>query len=147
MADVIVNRQTRHITIEDLQADFPEVNWMEDLGGSDRAQAWLDRIEARLKAFIDATFYRNVDREYPHFTDYQKQHYRRALEEQAIYIWRNGDISTDSGYDPDNGQRISPNQLRQVSIAPNAKDELTLCGLWSRKIINRSRGGFDGWLY
>lgn len=136
---------TKHITLDDLRADFPEISWESDLGGSDRAEAWIARIEDRLKTFIDANFYRNVDREYPKFTEYQKYHYRRALEEQAVYIWRNSDISTDSGYDPEQGQRISPNQLKQLSIAPNAKDELILCGLWNRKIRNRTRGGLDDW--
>lgn len=141
----MAQEQTKHITIDDLKTDFPEVEWERDLGGSINANAWIERIEERLKTFIDANFYRNVDQEYPHFTDYQKYHYRRALEEQAIYIWRNSDISTDSGYDPDQGRRISLNELKQMSVAPNAKDELILCGLWSRKIRNRSRSGYGDW--
>lgn len=56
-----------------------------------------------MATFIDAEFFRKVDEEYPNFTDYQKQHYQLALLEQAIYVFKNGDISVDSGYDYDEG--------------------------------------------
>ena len=71
----------------------------------------------------------------PHFTDYQKYHYKHALLEQAIYIYKNGDISVDSGYDPDKGEVARP---ERYAIAPNCKAELRLCGIWNRNIPNMS---------
>ena len=63
--------------------------------------------EEKMATFIDAEFFRKVDEEYPNFTDYQKQHYQLALLEQAIYVFKNGDISVDSGYDYDEGVQTS----------------------------------------
>lgn len=114
---------------------------------SNTVNAFLCRIEKRLASFIDANFYRNVDREFPKFTDYQKEHYKLALLEQAYYVLTQGDISSDSGYDMDSGIKASRGQLHGIKISDNAREELLLCGLWCRKIQNRNRGGLDDWLY
>ena len=75
-----------------------------------------------------------MDVEYKKFSDYQKEHYKYALMEQAIYELRNGEISTDSGYDPEKGEVANVDNLSKLRIAPNAKDELVTCGLWNRHI-------------
>lgn len=116
----------------------------DDDNPSDKANSFLYRIERRMDTFLNANFYRNIDLEYPQFTDYQKEHYKQALMEQAIYILRNGDISTDSGYDPEGGFVAGADRLKHATIAPNAKEELMLCGLWCRKI--RTRRGVYEWL-
>ena len=70
----------------------------------------------------------------------------KALLEQAIYIFKNSDISVDSGYDPEQGVKISRRTIEELSLAPNAKNYLRLCGLWSRHIDNRSWfGEWMGW--
>ena len=66
-------------------------------------------------------------------------HYRLALLEQAYYVFRNSELSTDSGYDPDKGEIASAQTIRKLTIAPNAKDNLLLCGFWCTKIGNRAR--------
>lgn len=124
----------------DLMGEFKE-----DDNPSNQANAFLLRIENRMSAYLNANFYRNIENEYSKFTDYQKTHYKLALLEQCIYVLRNGDISTDSGYEPDEGEKMNMTRLRNIVIAPNCKDELMLCGLWCRKIRNRARGGLDGW--
>lgn len=128
---------TKYITPDEFKTYFGIDLEAELKGGanpSDSATAFLKRIEDRLATFINANFYRNVDLEYPEFTDYQKEHYARALLEQAIYVFRNGDISVDSGYDYEHGETASTTTLLFKSIAPNCKQELLLCGLWCRKI-------------
>lgn len=123
-------------------------NLKDDDNPSNKVNSLLYRVEARMEAFLNANFYRNVEQEYPKFTDYQKLHYKLALMEQLLYMLKSGDLSTDSGYDPDDGVKASPETIRKLVIAPNAKDQLMLCGLWCRKVISKSRGGFgDGWLY
>lgn len=112
---------------------------------SNNANAFLKRIETRISAYLDSHFYRKVDTEFPNFTNYQKEHYKLALLEQAMYVIRNGDISTDSGYEPETGIIASREQLDQLVIAPNCKEHLILCGLWCRKVKNRARSGLDGW--
>lgn len=136
--------QTRYVTKDEFKEysgiDL-DTQLKDDDNPSNKAEAFLNRIEVRMEAFLNAEFFRNVDVEFKKFTDFQKQHYKYALMEQAIYILRNGDISTDSGYDPEKGVITSAKNLKPLTIAPNAKDHLSLCGLWSRK-INGERGGY-----
>ena len=136
---------TKYITLDEFNDYFPEINLIEHLGSERNALAFLKRIEDRMETFIGANFDKNVERIYARFTDYQKEHYKRALLEQAIYVFKNSDISVDSGYDIDRGVVANIETLKKLAIAPNSKQELVLCGLWSRHI----RGGYCdiwGWL-
>lgn len=127
--------QTKYISIDDFDEYFPEIGPLrEELGGEQNALAFLTRIEDRMEAFIDSNFNKSVDRMYPIFSDYQKKHYKLALLEQAIYIFKESDVSVNSGYDFDKGEIISRSKIRQISIAPNAVDNLRLCGLWNRNL-------------
>lgn len=140
--------KTKYITLDEFKEytgiDL-ELQLKSDDNPSNTANAFLVRIEKRVESYLDARFYRKVDFEFPKFTDYQKEHYKLALLEQALYVFRNGDISTDSGYDPEKGVVIKNDEKQDLIIAPNAKDNLILCGLWCRKIKNRARSGLDGW--
>lgn len=140
--------KSKYITADDFKDYFGmdlENMLKSDDNPSNTVNAFLLRLETRLSAYIDANFYRNVDYEYPNFSDYQKKHYKIALLEQAMYIIRNGDISTDSGYDLEEGVKATPSQLKAITISPNCKEQLILCGLWCRKIQNRGKGGLDGY--
>ena len=125
--------QTKYISIDEFNAYFTPVDLRADLGGEDAALAFLKRIENRLATFVDSYFNRNIDKLYPEFSDYQKEHYKLALLEQAIYIHRNGDISTDSGYDPEKGEVANHPAVKYAS-APNCKQNLILCGIWNRSV-------------
>lgn len=120
--------QTKYITLDEFKEYFG-INLTEAFKTVEYANAFLKRIEDRLSTFVDANFNRNIDRLYPDFTDYQKEHYKLALLEQCIYIYRNGDISVDSGYDPEKGEIARP---ERYAIAPNCKQNLILCGIWNR---------------
>jgi len=132
-----MNLQTRYITPDEFLQYFG-IDLGAQLKGnanpSDKATAFLMRIEDRMEAFLNAKFFKLVTDEYPCFTDWQKEQYKKALLEQAIYVFRNGDISIDSGYEPDEGIKISRHAIEELSIAPNAMNYLRLCGLWSRHI-------------
>lgn len=125
--------KTKYITLDDIKNYLGE-DLRLALGSEESAIAFVVRIENRLETFIDANFNRSIEREYPCFSDYQKKHYKQALLEQVIYIYKNSDISVDSGYDIDKGEIISRAKIKQLSIAPNTRDELILCGLWNRQI-------------
>lgn len=129
--------KTKYITLDEFREYFVDVDLREALQTNESATAFIVRIEDRMETFLEANFNLNIDRRYPTFTDYQKKHYKRALLEQAIYVYRNGDISVDSGFDVDRGVIADINTIKKLSIAPNAKQELILCGLWNRHI----RGG------
>lgn len=142
--------KSKYITAEDFKAYFGidlNAELKEDDNPSNTVNAFLIRVEDRIEGYLDATFYRRVEREYPTFTDYQKKRYKLALLEQAYYVLTQGDISRDSGYSLEEGIKASRGQINSIKISDNTKEELLLCGLWCRKIRNRSRGGLDEWLY
>lgn len=140
--------QTKYITPDEFKDYFGidlslELN--DDTNPSNKAMAFLKRIEDRVESLVDVECFRQVNREYPCFSDYQKEHYKRALLEQAIYVFKNGEISVDSGYDPENGVVVDSAKLKELSLAPNAKRELQLCGLWCKKIRMSDWGASGLW--
>ena len=140
--------KTKYITVDEFKEYFGidlDATLQDDDNPSNKGNAFLLRIEDRVASFLDANFYRSVENEYPEFTDYQKQHYKLALLEQAIYVFKNGDISIDSGYDYSEGIKVRRSELQSIVIAENAKNNLMLCGLWSRKLKGRKRGFGYGW--
>lgn len=143
--------KTKYITPDDFKEYFGiDLNnqLVDDDNISNKSTAFLKRIEDRIASFIHAQLHRDIDLLYPRFTETQKEHYKLALLEQAIYVFKNGDISVDSGYDQEKGTMINVDAIHQISIAPNCKDHLIACGIWTRKIKNKSRVGlYDGWFY
>ena len=139
-----MNLQTRYITLDEYQEYFCE-DLRELLGGKEQALAFLVRIEDRLEAYIDTTCNRLVRNEYPRFTQYMKECYKKALLEQAKYIIQNSDISVDSGIDLDRGEILSSFIINEKSVSPNTKNYLVSCGLLNRNIIN-GFGYRGGWL-
>ena len=143
--------QTRYITPDDF-LEYTGIDLGAKLKGdanpSDKALAFLNRVEVRMEAFLNANFFKRITDEWPCFTDYQKLHYKYALLEQALYVFRNGDISIDSGYEPDEGMKISLKDKKDIILAPNAQDQLQLCGLWTRKVTRTLFWGpFGGWFF
>ena len=101
---------------------------------SNKVSAFLMRVEDRMEVFMNTHFFKNVGEIYPKMTDEQKAHYKLALIEQAYYIFKNGDIYSDSGYDPDKGIIASKHALTELTIAPAARDHLRMTGLWTSHI-------------
>ena len=141
--------QTKYITPDEFK-DYFGIDLAilkDDTNPSNKQMAFLKRIEDRMETMIDAKCFRKVSVEYPYFSVYQKEHYKRALLEQAIYVFRNGEISVDSGIDPEKGVVINGGSLKEMALAPNAKLELQLCGLWSKKIRMSDWAGTGLWKY
>ena len=140
--------QTKYITPDDFLNYFGidlGKRLKGDANPSDKANMFLNRIEVRMEAFLNANTGKLVTDCWPRFSDYQKLHYKYALLEQAMYVFKNGDISVDSGYDPDEGVKISSKDKKAIILAPNAMDHLVLIGLWTRHIASPSFfsiGGF-----
>lgn len=136
--------QTRYITADEFR-DYTGIDLEAELkdtsNPSNKVNAFLLRIENRMEAFLNAHFFKRVTDEYPNFTDFQKKHYKLALIEQAYYVFKNGDIASDSGYDPDRGIIASKHARTEITLAPSTIDHLKLTGLWSGKII---QGSFFG---
>ena len=109
--------QTRYITPEELMEysgiDF-EAKLKDDANPSNKVASFIFRWEVRLEAYLNARFFKKVTDEWPQFTDWQKQMYKYALMEQCMYVFRNGDLSTDSGYDPEKGEVIDIEKLKKL---------------------------------
>lgn len=135
---------TRYITADefrqytgvDLEAELKDT-----ANPSDKVNAFLRRVEDRMETYLNAHFFKRVTDHWPCFSEEQKRHYKLALIEQAYYVFKNGDISADSGYDPEKGIVASKRALGEITLAPNAKDHLRMTGLWSAHI---GRGGYFG---
>lgn len=99
---------------------------------SNEVQAFLYRKQLNIDTFIEAQMFKQI--RYENMSDYQKQHYKVAVMEQIIYELRNGEISTDSGYDNEVGALSNVDYLTYITIAPETKRHLQVAGLWSRKV-------------
>ena len=104
---------------------------------SNLANLFLLRIEDRLMSYIDAETYRVFS--YNHLTPAQLENFQKAIIEQVEYILRNGDLFTDSGYAPEEGQKIDWNKLYDITICRTAINYLKNAGLYNKVIINRLR--------
>lgn len=135
--------KTRYITADEFR-EYTGVDLAAELrdtsNPSNKVNAFLKRIEDRMEVFMNTHFFKKVSDFWPKFTDTQKHHYKLALIEQAYYVFKNGDIYTDSGYDPEKGIIASKHALSEITIAPAAKDHLRMTGLWSGHIGDG--GGF-----
>ena len=139
--------QTKYITLDEFDEYFPEIAPIRvALGDEQKALAWLKRIEDRMEVFINSNYNRNIEKEWPVFTENMKEHYKKALLEQAIYIFRNSDISVDSGYDVERGEVMNINRLKKIVLAPNALDHLRMCGLTGRQLNNMRTKGIIWWM-
>lgn len=114
---------------------------------SAQVESFIFRTETLLENWINAHFFRLVDEDYLKFTERQKKLYKIALMEQMMYVIRNGDITTDSGYNMTSGKVADTEYLNKVIIARNTLDALKSAGIITTKIrtgFGSLRGGFGG---
>lgn len=111
---------------------------------SDKSDAFLLRMKTRVDAFVERYWFLRVPATFQRFNERMKRHYKLALLEQAVYVLRNGDISTDSGYDPEKGKVADPDYLKAISVAPNAIDHIIQMG-FGRQVGGRLDGPW--WLF
>ena len=64
---------------------------------------------------------------------------QRAIITHAMYIYRNTDVSLDSGYDPEKGVVISIEQIKAIQVSPAVENILISKGILNLKIGNRLR--------
>lgn len=104
---------------------------------SNKADLFLKNIEDELMARIDRISFRVYD--YDNLPKYQAECFRRAIIQQAYYVLRNSELSSDSGYDLEKGVIIPRATLEEIMLSPAAKDTLISCGLLNHVIRNRRR--------
>lgn len=138
---------TKYITADEFR-DWTGIDLAKELkdtnNPSNKVDAFLRRVEVRMESYMNARFFKNISDLYPEFSNFQKDQYKLALLEQAFYVYHNGDIYADSGYDPDKGIIASKHALSEITIAPAAIDHLRMCGLWTAHIAGK--GFFGPWV-
>lgn len=111
---------------------------------SNQAETFLARIEDRLMNWIDNHTFRRV--KYEELTDFQLENFKKAILTQAMYIYRNGDLGIDSGYDAEKGKIISRDELNEIEVCQAAINYLSNAGLFNLVMKNRPRNyrGYPG---
>ena len=87
--------------------------------------------------WIDANTFRVTT--WDNLSEFQLDHFRIALLEQAMYMYRNTDLALDSAYDPDKGFVAENARLKAIEICEPCLRELKLAGLYNLNILNRNR--------
>ena len=132
--------EPKFITIEDFE-NYWGINLREKLkdnsNSSNKANIFLKRVELRVTNWIDANTFRITTWE--NLTDFQLEHFKIALLEQAMYIYRNTDLALDSAYDPEKGFVTENERLRRIEICEPTLRELKTAGLYNLNILNRNR--------
>lgn len=104
---------------------------------SNKSNIFLMKLEDKLINRMDfiACRTKRLDR----LSNYQKECLQKAILIQAEYVLRNGDVSTDSGYDSEKGKIISIDDLIQIQVCPSSYEFLMNSGVWSRVFVNKFR--------
>ena len=95
---------------------------------------FLARVERQIKQFIDQVGFRTWD--WGSVENYWpwREAMQMAILEQAYYLYRNTDIATDAGYDPDKGMVADPNVMKKVTICNGAYQYLHDAGMLNRTL-------------
>ena len=110
---------------------------------SRKADIFIAQCEDDVEAYLQANFFRSIN--FEKMTDFQKENFRKGMIQQILYVYKNGDIANDSGYDPDRGIIARRGNLEALAISPKAIRYFKICGLWNRHIKGGRR--FGNWGY
>ena len=135
-----MNFEPKFISVSDFY-DYWGIDLIEKLKNSgnpsNKANIFLRRTENNVMAWIDAKTFRNVH--WDHLSDFQLEQFQYALLEQAMYVYRNSDISLDSGYDTEKGIIVDRETLDDLIICIPALNFLKIAGLYNLNVTNRVR--------
>lgn len=99
---------------------------------SNKVNIFINSIENWCETFL--AYHSTKELKLNELTADQTAHYKRGIMYQIQWVLRNGDVSSDSGYDPNQGPVVDVAYLRKISLAPNAMMEFNLAGVLSRKV-------------
>lgn len=105
---------------------------------SNKSNIFISQIENWCETYIQYHSAQKI--EYASLTTEQQEHFKRGILYQMEYVIRNSDISSDSGYNPEQGPIVDINYLERIALSNNAKMEFHMAGVWTRKM--KSRYGF-----
>ena len=134
---------TKYITRDDYRyfsgIDL-EIELKDNDDSSNKVNMFISRIEDWCENYLQYNTGQKID--YSKLEPESLNYFKKGIMYQIEYVLRNGDMSNDSGYNPESGGITEPNYLQNISLAPNAKMVFMLGGLYSRKIRSKY-----GWKY
>lgn len=105
---------------------------------SKEAETFLARVEDRLMNWIDNNTFRRI--RYEDLRDERLENFKKAILTQAMYIWRNGDLGLDSGYNAETGKVIERKDLVELEVCQAAINYLSNAGLFN--LVMKPRGRY-----
>ena len=118
---------------------------------SNKTNLFLSQIEDRLMAWIDSNTFRTITWDYykdgynykspeeAEVAQKRKDAFKKAILNQAMYVYRNTNIGLDSGYDPEKGFIASAQDLQAIEICRPTIDYLKTAGLYNHVMRNTFR--------
>lgn len=107
------------------------------------AGRFICRVEDDMDTMLFTKIGKNVTWLLPHLNNTQKELFKKAVVEQVYYVFRNGDIRADSGYNPDSGKIADRKYLDSISMSPKAIGLLQQAGIWTLKLTGASITPFN----
>ena len=80
-----------------------------------------------------------TENKYEELSGNQLEAFKEAIVVQAMYVYKNGDLDMDSGYDSERGLVVKRAELVELSVCQDAIDILSNAGLWNMVMKNRPR--------
>lgn len=113
---------------------------------SNQAERFLARVEDRLMNWIDNHTFRRIKYEDLKFRPQQNENWKKAILTQAMYMYKNGDLGIDSGYDSEKGIVTARSDLVELEVCQATIDYLSNAGLFNLNVKNRPRtlSGYGG---
>jgi len=117
-----------------------------DNNDSNQAERFLARVEDRLMQWIDNNTFRRIRYEDLKFRPTQYENWQKAILTQAMYMYKNGDLGMDSGYNSETGIVTGQADLKEIEVCQAAINYLSNAGLFNLNVKNRARilSGYPG---
>lgn len=137
----MIEIKTRFIKKEEFE-QYTGIN-LDNMLADHNADRFIMRVENDLDNYLHGRIGKNVTWLLPHLNNWQKDLFKKAVIEQVYYVFRNGDIYVDSGYNPDTGKVADRKYLSSIVVAPKTIDYLKRAGIWTLKLTGASITPFN----
>lgn len=104
---------------------------------SNQADRFLERVQDRLENWINNNTFRRL--KFEQLNPFQMENFKKAILTQAMYMYKQGDMGLDSGYDSEKGVIVDRGTLVQLQVCQAAIDYLSNAGLFNLSMKNRPR--------
>jgi hypothetical protein len=132
--------QPKFVTVDDFN-NYWGMNLRSMLASNDspsnQAESFLARVEDRLMNWIDNNTFRRIP--YEKLLPKQLENFKKAIVTQAMYVYKNGDLGLDSGYDSERGVIVSQKDLNGLEVCQAAINYLSNAGLFNLVMKTRTR--------